>query len=158
MKQLNLIAVLLIAVFSSQISFSQTKIPLSVQKELEAAENKMFNAMLKHDMSYWRNNVSADYVTINADGVIQTKKEAMEDHAKAKMFEGLTYRILDRKVRLYGTVAIINGRSQYLMGDKLMAEALHTQIWKKEKGKWMFDGWQGTLTKESQGKINLQEK
>jgi hypothetical protein len=118
----------------------------------------MFVAMLKHDMAYWKNNVSDDYVTINADGVMQTKKEAMADHAKAKMFAGMTYKILDRKVRLYGNIAIINGRSQYLMSDKVVAEVYHTQIWRKEKSKWMFNGWQGTLTKEAAANLNSQKK
>ncbi len=158
MKQLKLIAILIIAIYTSYMSFSQTKVPLSVQKELEVAENKMFNAMLAHDMAYWKNNVSDDYITINADGVMQTKEEAVADHARAKMFEGVTYKILDRKIRLYGNVAIINGRSQYLMGDKLMAEVFHTEIWRKEKGKWMFNGWQGTLTKEIQANLNSQKK
>jgi len=83
MNQLKLLAIIIITVLSSQISFSQSKVPLSVQKELEAAENKMFDAMLKHTMAYWKNNVSYDYVTINADGVMQSKEEAMADHAKA---------------------------------------------------------------------------
>jgi len=154
MKYSKFAAILTVILFNCYFSFSQTKAPLSIQKELEAAENKMFDAMLKHDMAFWKNNVSDDYLTINADGVMQTKKEAMADHAKAKMFEGLSYKILDRKMRLYGNIAIINGRSQYIMGDKLMAEVFHTQIWKKEKGKWMFNGWQGTLTKEAAANLN----
>jgi hypothetical protein len=36
------------------------------------------------------------------------------------------------------------------MGDKMLGEVYHTEIWIKEKGKWMFDGWQGTYTKGTQ--------
>jgi hypothetical protein len=105
-------------------------------------------------MAYWKNNVSDDYVTINADGVMQTKEEAMADYARKKRFAGMSYKLFDRKIRLYGNVAIINGRSQYIMGDKAMAEVFHTEIWRKEKGKWMFNGWQGTLTKEAAANLN----
>ncbi len=35
-----------------------------------------------------------------------------------------------------------------------MAEVYHTEIWRKEKGKWMFNGWQGTLTKEAAANLN----
>ncbi len=80
----------------------------------------------------------------------------MTDYAKKKMLSGMTYKLFDRKIRLYGNVAIINGRSQYLMSDKPVAEVFHTEIWIKEKGKWMFNGWQGTLTKESQANLNPQ--
>ncbi len=80
---------------------------------------------------------------------MQTKKESMTDSARKNMFEGITFKIFDRKIRLYGNVAIINGRSQYLMSNKVVAEVYHTEIWIKEKEKWMFDGWQGTYTKDS---------
>ncbi len=147
MKTLKLLAILTIAFLNSQISFGQAKVPLYVQKELEAAEAKMFKAILGYDVSYWTNNVHKDYVTINADGVMQTKEECMADYARKKMFAGMSYKLFDRKVRLYGKVAIINGRSQYIMDDKVLGEVYHTEIWVKEKGKWMFNGWQGTYVK-----------
>jgi hypothetical protein len=86
---------------------------------------------------------------------MQTKEVIMADSARKNMFAGVTFKLFDRKIRVYGDVAIINGRSQYLMGDKVLAEVYHTEIWLKEKGKWMFDGWQGTYTKESQGQLEL---
>ena len=149
MKQLKLTGILIIAVLSSQISISQSKVSLAVKKELEAAEAKMFKAMLEFDKKYWGNEVHRDYVTINADGVMQTKQEAMTDYERKKMFSGMTYKLFDRNIRLYGNVAIINGRSQYLMSDKILAEVYHTEIWIKEKGKWLFNGWQGTFPANS---------
>ena len=91
-----------------------------------------------------------DYITINADGVMQTKEQILADSSRKNLFAGVSYKLFDRKIRLYGDVAIINGRSQYLMGDKILGEVYHTEIWIKEKGKWMFDGWQGTYTKGTQ--------
>jgi len=79
----------------------------------------------------------------------------MTNKNKTVLYVGVTFKLFDRKIRVYGDVAIINGRSQYLMGDKVLAEVYHTEIWLKEKGKWMFDGWQGTYTKESQGQLEL---
>ncbi len=157
MKKLKLLAVLTIAFLNSQISFGQAKVPLYIQKELEAAEAKMFKAILGYNMSYWKNNVHKDYVTINADGVMQTKEESMADYARKKMFAGMSYKLFDRKIRLYGNVAILNGRSQYIMGDKVLGEVYHTEIWIKEKGKWMFNGWQGTYAKGAQANLNPQE-
>ena len=110
----------------------------------------MFDAVLKYDSVYWNDNVPNDYITINADGVMQTKEQILADSSRKNLFAGVSYKLFDRKIRLYGVVAIINGRSQFLMEDKILGEVYYTEIWIKEKGKWMFDGWQGTYTKGTQ--------
>jgi len=142
--------------FITQISIGQKKASEVSIKELEAAETKMFDAVLMYDSVYWADNVPDDYITINADGVMQTKEQILADSSRKKLFAGVSYRLFDRKIRLYGDVAIINGRSQYLMGDKMLGEVYHTEIWIKEKGKWMFDGWQGTYTKGTQANFKPQ--
>ena len=149
-----LISILLL--FITQVSFSQNKPSEAVVKELEAAEIKMFDGILKYDPVYWRDYVPDDYITINADGVMQTKEQILADSSRKNLFAGVSYKLFDRKIRLYGDVAIINGRSQYLMGDKILGEVYHTEIWIKEKGKWMFDGWQGTYTKGTQANFKPQ--
>jgi len=150
MHKTKLILISILLFFITQISFGQKKVSEADIKELEAAEAKMFDAVLKFDPVYWKDYVPNDYITINADGVMQTKEQILADSARKNLFAGVSYKLFDRKIRLYGDVAIINGRSQYLMGDKILGEVYHTEIWIKEKGKWMFDGWQGTYTKGTQ--------
>ena len=150
MHRTKLISISIILFFITQNSFGQKKVSDADLKELEAAEAKMFDAILKYDPVYWKDNVSNDYITINADGVMQTKEQIMADSSRKNLFAGVSFKLFDRKIRLYGDVAIINGRSQYLMGDKILGEVYHTEIWIKKKGKWMFDGWQGTYTKGTQ--------
>src|SRR6478736_9678418 len=101
--------------FISQLSFGQMKVSEADFKELEAAEAKMFDAILKYDPAYWRDYVPNDYITINADGVMQTKEQILADSARKNLFSGVSYKLFDRKIRIYGDVAIINGRSQFLM-------------------------------------------
>ena len=150
MNKTKLILISIPLFFITQISFGQKKVSEAVIKKLEAAEAKMFDAILKYDPVYWKDNVPNDYITINADGVMQTKGQILADSARKNLFAGVSVKLFDRKIRLYGDVAIINGRSQYLMGDKILGEVYHTEIWIKEKGEWMFDGWQGTYTKGTQ--------
>ena len=150
MYKTKLISISILLLFITQISFGQKKVSEAVIKELETAEAKMFDAVLKYDPVYWNDNVPNDYITINADGVMQTKEQILADSSRKNLFAGVSYKLFDRKIRLYGDVAIINGRSQYLMGDKILGEVYHTEIWIKKKGKWMFDGWQGTYTKGTQ--------
>ena len=156
MNKTKLILISTSLFFITQISFGQKKVSEAVIKELEAAEAKMFDAILKYDPVYWKDNVPNDYITINADGVMQTKGQILADSARKNLFAGVSVKLFDRKIRLYGDVAIINGRSQYLMGDKILGEVYHTEIWIKEKGEWMFDGWQGTYTKGTQANFRPQ--
>ena len=150
MHKTKLILFSILLLFITRISFGQKKVSEAVLKELEAAETKMFDAVLKYDPVYWKDNVPNDYITINADGVMQTKEQILADSSRKNLFAGVSYKLFDRKIRLHGDVAIVNGRSQYLMGDKILGEVYHTEIWIKQKGKWMFDGWQGTYTKGTQ--------
>src|SRR5580765_823469 len=150
MRNTKLISISILLFFITQLSFGQKKVSEADIKELETAEAKMFDAVLKYDLVFWNDNVPNDYITINADGVMQTKEQILADSSRKNLFAGVSYKLFDRKIRLYGDVAIINGRSQYLMGDKILGEVYHTEIWIKKKGKWMFDGWQGTYTKGTQ--------
>ena len=150
MHKTKLILFSILLLFITRISFGQKKVSEAVLKELEAAETKMFDAVLKYDPVYWKDNVPNDYITINADGVMQTKEQILADSARKNLFTGVSFKLFDRKVRLYGDVTIINGRSQFLKEDKILGEVYYTEIWLKEKGKWMFDGWQGTYTKGTQ--------
>jgi Domain of unknown function (DUF4440) len=156
MTKTKLILISIPLFFITQISFAQKKVSEAVIKELEAAEAKMFEGVLKYDSVYWNDNVPNDYITINADGVMQTKEQILADSSRKNLFAGVSYKLFDRKIRLYGDVAIINGRSQFLMGDKILGEVYYTEIWIKEKGKWMFDGWQGTYTKGTQATFKPQ--
>ena len=156
MRKTKLILISILLLFIGQISFGQKKVSEAVIKELETAETKMFDAVLKYDTVYWKDYVPDDYITVNADGVMQTKEQILADSSRKKLFADVSYKLFDRKIRLYGDVAIINGRSQYLMGDKILGEVYHTEIWIKEKGKWMFDGWQGTYTKGTQANFKPQ--
>ena len=156
MRKTKLILISILLLFIGQISFGQKKVSEAVIKELETAETKMFDAVLKYDTVYWKDYVPDDYITVNADGVMQTKEQILADSSRKNLFAGVSYKLFDRKIRLYGDVAIINGRSQYLMGDKILGEVYHTEIWIKEKGEWMFDGWQGTYTKGTQANFKPQ--
>jgi len=119
------------------------------KKELEAAETKMFNEITKFG-DYWKTDIADDYVTINADGAMQTKAESMADTAHRRIFTGLSStKLSERKVRVYGDVGIINGRASFYVRETMVAEVFYTELWLKKNDKWMFNGWQGTLTKNS---------
>jgi hypothetical protein len=120
-----------------------------VQKELDEAEAAMFKSVQDYNTPYFASVMSDDYITINADGVMMDKTQTIADSAHRKMMKGPAATLSDKITRVYGNVAIINGKAQVFVQGKLLVEFLFTEIWTKEKNKWMFSGWQGTLSKDS---------
>jgi hypothetical protein len=120
------------------------------QKEVEAAEARMFQNMnFTHSKEYYKTDVSDDFFTINADGVWADKKESLADTARQKMVEMAKLKIVDKKIRVYGDVGITNGRGKVYFNDQFVLEFLYTTIFVKKNGKWMYTGWQGTISKDS---------
>ena len=149
MNRLKQTAILVSLTMLFQSTFGQTEIPKSI-KEIEAAEINMFQSITKVDRGeYLKNYVMDDYFSINADGSTQTKDQVAADSAGGKFFSAFTYKYFDKKIKVYDNVGIINGRCQAFMKDTMVVEFLYTAVFVKQKDKWMFANWQGTISKDS---------
>ena len=148
-KKLAVLALLVVAV--SQSSFGQGKPSEGVTDELVAAETQMFAKITQQDPAYMKDLVAEDYFSINADGGTVDKAQLMaeKDSSKQKMMAAATYKLFDKQVRAYGNVGIITGRARAYMNGTYIVEFLYTAIFVKQDNKWMFTGWQGTISKDS---------
>jgi len=152
MKKILVQNCLLLAVLCgcSLFSIAQNAKPsLQVQKELDDAEAAMFKSVQDYNTPYFASIMSDDYITINSDGVMMNKTQTIADSAHRKMLSGYVCQLSEKTTKVYGNVAIINGKAQVIVQGKVMVEFLFTEIWTKEKGTWMFSGWQGTMSKDS---------
>ena len=137
---------LLVMFQSFQTLQAQSSVPSdSLKQVLLAKEKEMFSVMVEGDKPAATKMVGEDYITINADGVIQNKEETMKTLGR---FKGSTGKLsdADRTIRVYGNIAIITGRAKAYMKGILVADFLYTQTWTRRKGQWEFIGWQGTMT------------
>lgn len=122
----------------------------SVIKELVEAETKMFNNVkYSTAQEYFKTDVSDDFFTINADGVSANKAEMLADTTRLKMFEMANIKVKNRKVSVYGNVGITNGLAQAFVNDTMVAEFLYTTVFVKQKGKWMYTRWHGTMSRNT---------
>ena len=120
----------------------------TVKNDVAQAEEAMFNAIKNHDMDFWK-TVSESYTSINADGVMANKEQTVNDSVRLKMFAGVDHKLFDHTIKVFGDVAICNGRAQFLVKNQMVAEVYYTAIFRKDGGKWLYEGWQGTLTKNN---------
>lgn len=128
-------------------STTDTKAP---EKELEAVFKKMWdNVTLTNADAYFKTDMSDDFYTINADGIVQNKAELLADKKRLEMLEILDFKFFDQVIKIYGDVAIINGRIQGFMEGNYAAELLYTSVFVKENGVWKYKNWQGTWSKDS---------
>ena len=140
--------IIMLMIVSYSIS-AQSQVSISTTKELEEAESKMFDGILHHSADYFKDYVAKDYITINADGIMADKEQTYADSSRYKILSDFTWKLFDKKIRAYGDVGIITGRARIYMKDTYAAEFLYTAIFVKDHQKWMFTGWQGTMSKDS---------
>jgi hypothetical protein len=120
----------------------------TTKKEVAQAEENMFNAIKNNDADFW-NTVSDSYTTINADGVMANKQETIKDSVRRKMFTGIDHKLFDHTIKVFGDVGICNGRAQFFMQNQMVAEVYYTAIFRKQNGTWLYENWQGTMTKNN---------
>jgi hypothetical protein len=154
LRPMVLIGLLLIVscsnVDKSKSSISDNKDSESVKKELDTAFNKMWNNVtLKNATEYFKTDVSDNFFTINADGIVQNKSELLADTKRLEMLEILNFEFFDQQIKVHDNVGIINGRIKAFSEGTYVGEIFYTAIFVKQNDIWKYENWQGTWTKDS---------
>ena len=125
-------------------TFSQELPPSdSLSVVLTAKENEMFSMITNGNKEVAEKLIPQDYITINADGKMEGKEATLKTMEK---FKGSSASLSEKKIRVYGNIAIINGKAKFYVKQILVAEIFYTEIWHYRNEQWLFIGWQGTMT------------
>ena len=123
--------------------------PETSKKELKATFKKMWdNVTLTKADAYFKTDVSDTFYTINADGIVQNKKEYLADKKRQEMLEILDFKFFDQKIKAFGNVGIINGRIQAFSESTYVGEVFYTAVFVKYGDVWNYENWQGTWSKD----------
>jgi len=142
--------IFIIAFISLNSIFAQKDTSKSTEKELEFVFKKMWdNVTLTNANDYFKTDVSDDFYTINADGIVQNKQQLLADKKRLELLEMLDFKFFDQVIKVYDHVGIINGRIQAFSEGNYVGEVFYTAIFVKENGVWKYKNWQGTWTKDS---------
>lgn len=116
--------------------------PLAVaaEKQLKKLEREWFDAVVKNDGVTLNRIFADDFTAINSDGSAITKAEMVEMMTSGKVNLD-EIKSEDFKLRLYGTTAIINGRSTYIRNGKTLGTFAHSEVWAKRAGIWKAVSW-----------------
>jgi hypothetical protein len=84
-----------------------------------------------------------DFFSTNADGRVVNKAEWL-DVLRHGCFVVDRISASDFKVRRFGSVAVVTGRSRYLRDGQQIGDVRHTQVWAHVDGRWQLTTWHGT--------------
>lgn len=113
---------------------------VGVEAQLKKLEREWFTAVTKNDVATLNRIFADDFTALNSDGSLVTKKQMVELLSSGKM-QLDEIRSEEFKLRLYGTTAIVNGRSTYVRNGKPLGTSGHTEVWVKRAGIWKAVSW-----------------
>jgi ketosteroid isomerase-like protein len=119
--------------------------------EIDQLEEQWRNAVLKANTSAMDALLADDYMAITATGTIQTK-----DQALANLRAGLTHftemDLSDRKVRFYGSTALVTSRAQVSGATpegKLTGAYRYTRVYVRDaRGQWKIVSFEASPIRE----------
>src|SRR4030095_15056707 len=126
MKKSVLLFLLSIILVSSHSIAQDKSLSNKTLQQLDEAETAMLNAISTGDSAAFKKIAGFDYIDINALGTKSTLQSMLNE---IQNFKGITVQFSEQTQRIYGDFALKNGRAEFSLGGKLIAEVFYTQGW-----------------------------
>jgi ketosteroid isomerase-like protein len=107
--------------------------------EIDQLEEAWRNAVLHRDATALNNLLAEDYIAITANGTLQSRDETLASLRSGTVhFDSITFS--DRKVRFYGTTALVTSRAEISGGTPhgdISGSYRYTHVWVRNgHGTW----------------------
>jgi hypothetical protein len=122
----------------------------SREREVESAENRRFEAMLRSDVEALGRLLADDLIYTHSNGIVDTKARYLES-LKSGDLKYISIEREDVKLRVYGNTAVITGRGLFKArsrGQELNSRLRFTDVWVRNRGAWRMVAWQSTRIQE----------
>jgi ketosteroid isomerase-like protein len=119
--------------------------------EIDQAEEAWRTAMLKGDGAALENLLADDYTGITAKGAIQTKEQAISN-LRSGTLQFTSLNISDRKVRIYGSTAVVTSAAELTGGKKdpdITGRYRYTRVYVRNlAGQWKIVSFEASRIQE----------
>ncbi|WP_263351173.1 nuclear transport factor 2 family protein [Acidicapsa acidisoli] len=120
--------------------------------EIDQLEDAWRAAMLKGNSAAMESLLADDYTAITAKGAIQTKEQAL-NNLKSGAFQLRSLSISDRKVRIYGTTAVVTSLAE-LTGSRndqdVTGRYRYTRVYvRNPQGQWKIVSFEASRIQET---------
>lgn len=105
------------------------------EKVLRTLEKQVSMAYVMLDFTTLQKLYADEFINVNHDGTLQTKKQIVE------MIRMATIRldsipVSDSKIRFYGNTAVITGVRTYYRAGKILGVVRYTDVWVNKRNQW----------------------
>jgi ketosteroid isomerase-like protein len=148
-----ILLILVVCIASKSQTTTRKTTVAKVEQELIQLERHWSAAYLKHDTATVDRILADEYVGIDGRGIITNKAQEIEEAEAPKPgdpvppFTVLDETVTDMKVRLYGNVAVVNGRVIEKIRTKDREGEIQyrrTTVWVKRQGRWQCVSFHGS--------------
>lgn len=153
MKRISASALLMLVICVAA-SAQTTKLAgdTKIEQELMQLERDWSAAVLKHDTATVDHILADEYIGTDGRGIVTTKADEIEEAKPPKPGDSPSFIVIgesvtDIKVRIYGNVAIVNGRViEKVRANKKESEIQYrrTTVWVNRNGKWQCVSFHGS--------------
>jgi uncharacterized protein (TIGR02246 family) len=145
----------LIAGYGCAAQTAKSSVPLAqrheYRHEIDQLEDKWRTAMLKGNSAALADLLADDYTGITAQGAIQTKDQAITN-LKSGALQVTELSISDRKVRVYGTTAVVTSLAELTGGKKdheVTGRYRYTRVYvRNSSGQWRIVSFEASRIQE----------
>ena len=124
-----------------------------IEQALMQLEHDWSAAYLKHDVATVDRLLAEEYVGIDGRGIITNKAQEIEEAKPPRpetpkpAFTVLDETVTEMKIRLYGKVAVVTGRTTERIefkGKESNIQYRRTTVWVKREGRWQCVSFHGS--------------
>lgn len=122
-----------------------------IRHQIEQLEDTWRNAILKGNIAAMESLLADDYMAISPTGILQSKEQAIAN-LRAGTMHFTSLELSDRKIRLYGTTALVTSRAEVIGkgpdGD-LSGSYRYTRVYVRDvRGVWRIVSFEASKIKE----------
>lgn len=105
------------------------------ESQLVRLNQEFINAVKNSDGVWFESHLAADFLNSNGDGTLSARAEFV--HSAAQPIQVADFTVHDVLVRLFGSSAIVHGRTSFVHADGRAGAGRYTDVWAKAAGRWL---------------------
>ena len=102
---------------------------------LRRLNDGFIRAVATSDAGWFEEHLSSDFVNSNADGTLSQRAAFIFNVAQPSSVPDLS--VSDVRIRLFGSTAIVHGRTRYTRPDGTPGAGRYTDVWARVGGRWL---------------------
>jgi len=92
-------------------------------------------SVVQSDVARFTEILADDFLCTNPDGSLIDKPQFLKQTAVPVSFTD--FDVDDLRIRVFGDVAIIHGRTRFALHDGRRGRGQYTDVWEKRQGRWL---------------------